>query len=295
MKYYENIFIMNNELLKLKPFSEFFIGIDSDGCVFDTMELKHKECFCPNFIKYWDLQPVSKYAREVWDYVNLYSKSRGINRFLALIEALDRTYEKCDKMQREIKKIDIAPLRTWTEKETSLGNKSLEKYLSENENKVLEKALKWSYAINKDVQDMVYGMTPFPFVKEILKEASSKSDIVVVSQTPLEALAREWEENDMDGFINFIAAQEHGTKKEHIEIIAKGKYKPNHMLMIGDAPGDLKAAKENGALFYPIIPGDEEESWNRLYLEGLQKFFTEDFEGTYEKRLIEAFDKQLSA
>ena len=31
--------------------NEFFIGIDSDGCAFDTMEVKHKECFIPNIIK----------------------------------------------------------------------------------------------------------------------------------------------------------------------------------------------------------------------------------------------------
>ena len=28
-----------------------FIGVDSDGCVFDTMEVKHKECFIPNIIQ----------------------------------------------------------------------------------------------------------------------------------------------------------------------------------------------------------------------------------------------------
>ena len=31
--------------------NDFFIGIDSDGCVFDTMEVKHKECFIPNMIQ----------------------------------------------------------------------------------------------------------------------------------------------------------------------------------------------------------------------------------------------------
>jgi hypothetical protein len=37
------------QLIALKPEKEFFIGIDSDGCAFDTMEIKQKECFevCP--------------------------------------------------------------------------------------------------------------------------------------------------------------------------------------------------------------------------------------------------------
>ena len=34
-------------LADLQPQQPFFVGIDSDGCAFDTMEIKHKECFCP--------------------------------------------------------------------------------------------------------------------------------------------------------------------------------------------------------------------------------------------------------
>src|SRR5204863_6087344 len=71
-------------LRDFKPAKEFFIGIDSDGCVFDSMEIKHKECFTPMFIKHFHLQAVAKYAREVWEFVNLYSKTRGCNRFPGL-------------------------------------------------------------------------------------------------------------------------------------------------------------------------------------------------------------------
>ena len=53
-------------LRDLKPEHKFFIGIDSDGCAFDTMEPKHKECFCPVFIWKFGLAAVSKYAREAW-------------------------------------------------------------------------------------------------------------------------------------------------------------------------------------------------------------------------------------
>ena len=64
-------------LRDFRPSKEYFIGIDSDGCVFDSMEIKHKECFTPMFIKHFNLQAVSKYAREVWEFVNLYSKTRA--------------------------------------------------------------------------------------------------------------------------------------------------------------------------------------------------------------------------
>ena len=74
---------------RFQPKHPFLVGIDSDGCAFDTMEVKHKECFIPNTINEWELQAVSKYAREAAEFVNLYSKWRGINRFPALLMTFD--------------------------------------------------------------------------------------------------------------------------------------------------------------------------------------------------------------
>ena len=76
-------------LRDLKPEHKFFVGVDSAGCAFDTMEPKHKECFCPAFIWKFNLAAVSKYAREAWDFVNLYSRMRGCNRFHAVGYVLD--------------------------------------------------------------------------------------------------------------------------------------------------------------------------------------------------------------
>jgi phosphoglycolate phosphatase-like HAD superfamily hydrolase len=120
-----------------------------------------------------------------------------------------------------------------------------------------------------------------------------KADIIVVSQTPLEALKREWEENKIDHFVRMIAGQEYGTKGEHLKYGAKGKYPDDKVLMIGDANGDLKAAKSNGLLFFPVNPGKEEESWERLYNEGLDRFFAGKFKGAYEKELLKEFKTYL--
>jgi hypothetical protein len=98
-------------LIEMKPEHEFFIGIDSDGCAFDTMEIKHKECFCPNTIKYWDLQPVSKYAREAAEFVNLYSKWRGINRWPALVMVFDLLRERAEVQTRGAKIPEAPRLR----------------------------------------------------------------------------------------------------------------------------------------------------------------------------------------
>ena len=113
--------------------------------------------------------------------------------------------------------------------------------------------------------------------------------MVIVSQTPLEALVREWEEIDLKKYIRVIAGQEHGTKSEHISMAAKGKYHDKRILMIGDAKGDLDAARNNGILFYPVIPGNEDKSWEKFISEGLDKFLNETFAGDYEDALINDF------
>src|SRR5205085_10471008 len=51
-------------MFSITPKHDFLVGIDSDGCVFDSMEIKYKECFIPNFINHYGLQGVSKFARE---------------------------------------------------------------------------------------------------------------------------------------------------------------------------------------------------------------------------------------
>ena len=81
-------------LVDMQPQFKFFVGIDSDGCAFDTMEIKHKECFCPNIINHWGLQGVSKYAREAAEFTNLYSAWRGVNRWPALIKVFDLRSEE---------------------------------------------------------------------------------------------------------------------------------------------------------------------------------------------------------
>jgi len=281
------------QILKdLKPTKEFFIGIDSDGCVFDTMELKHKECFAPMFIKHFRLQNASKYAREVWDFVNLYSKTRGCNRFPAIVHAMKFLRDRKDVAARKVALYDTKPLEEWIKRETKLGNATLKKEV-EAGNKALAPALEWSYGVNKAVEDIVFGVPPLPFFRESLEKMVQKADVIVVSQTPTEALVREWKEHDIDRLVRVIAGQELGTKAEHIQFAAGGKYPTSKMLMIGDAPGDLKAAKINQALYYPIIPGREEASWERFFKEGLDRFFAGTYTGDYEAGLIREFDASL--
>jgi len=272
---------------------DFFVGIDSDGCVFDTMELKHKECFIPNTVQYYDLQAVSKYAREAAEFVNLYSKSRGINRFPALIETLEWLKKRPEVIARGARISVPTSLRRWADAETKLGNPALEREVASNDDPDLRHALEWSLAVNRTIAQMVHDVPPFPSVRPCLEQLKGRADMVVCSATPNEALESEWAEHGIDQYVDAICGQEAGTKQE---ILAHASaYASGHALMIGDAPGDLRAAEANGCLFFPINPGDEELSWQRLCEEGVTRFLTGRFAGDYQQQLLDDFARYLPA
>jgi phosphoglycolate phosphatase-like HAD superfamily hydrolase len=156
----------------------------------------------------------------------------------------------------------------------------------------LKQALAWSLAVNKSIAEMVRGVPPFPNVRACLDRLAEHADMLVCSQTPNAALEAEWNEHGIASYVQAICGQEIGSKKE---TLAAGKdiYKPENTLMIGDAPGDYKAAVANNALFFPINPGHEEASWTRLLEEGIERFLTGTFAGVYQKQLLEEFDSYL--
>ncbi|MFT5526681.1 MAG: phosphoglycolate phosphatase-like HAD superfamily hydrolase [Pirellulaceae bacterium] len=278
-------------MYEITPQHKFLVGIDSDGCAFDTMELKHKECFIPNTISYYNLQAISKYAREAAEFVNLYSKSRGINRFPALVESLEWLQRRPEVAARGVTIEIPESLRTWIAKETKLGNPALEAKVAAGDDEALKNALAWSVKVNEDVAAMVHGVSPFPYVRESLEKLFPLCDMLVCSATPNVALKQEWEEHDIDKYVVEICGQETGNKKETLSNASK--YEANCTLMIGDAPGDRNAAEHNNCLFYPINPGQEEKSWERFFNEGIDKFLSGEFAGDYQKMLTDEFESFL--
>lgn len=280
-------------LFDMKKENDFLVAIDSDGCAFDSMEIKHKECFIPNTISYWGLQAVSKYAREAAEFVNLYSRWRGANRFPALLNTIDLLCDRKEVKDRGFNAPDTKALKEWIEKETKLGNPALEVAVVNTKDPVLTRTLEWSNAVNETVGKIVKGVPPFPYVRESLSKAIKFADMAVVSATPNEALEREWEEHNISQYVKVIAGQEMGTKKECIGYAKEGRYENNKVIMIGDAIGDMKAAKDNGVLFYPINPGNESDSWKRFYEESFDKFINGEYAGAYEEKVIAEFEKYL--
>ncbi len=286
-------------LKDFKPKHKFFVGIDSDGCAFDSMGIKQRECFCPWMIAYFDLQPVAQAARECKDFADLFSKTRGSNRHKTIVRILRELLPSHPMVrERNFKVPQLKHYFAWVDDPASLLSddglkRAIDTATDPAAKKELTHVLEWSKQVNKAIKDIVKAVPPFPYVRESLEKISASADVIVVSATPGEALAREWQEHNIAKYAQVIAGQEMGTKAQHLEYTTKGKYQKNHILMVGDAPGDMKAAKANNALFYPVNPGDEVKSWKRFHDEAFDRFINGKYAGDYESRLIAEFDACL--
>ena len=286
------------QLRAFRPSSDYLICIDSDGCAFDTMGIKQRECFCPWMIAFFGLQPVAEAARECKEFADLYSKTRGANRHVTIKRILtDLLPSHPQAVARGFTVPQHPAYFAWVDDPTSLlSNEGLAGAIATasdlDAKRELEGILAWSERVNWAVGEIVRGIPPFVGVREALEHIGGRADAVVVSATPLEALLREWAEHDIDRYVQLICGQEMGTKAEHIESIG-ATYDRERVLMIGDAPGDLRAARRNDVCFFPVIPGAEEASWAELADEGLDRFFERTFRGAYEDGLLDRFDRAL--
>jgi len=288
-----------SRLTEFKPNNKYFVGVDSDGCVFDNMAIKQEECFCPMMVGYFGLQPVARAARECKIFADLYSKTRGANRHITIARILEELLPSHPMVKaRGFEVPDFLHYSAWVKDPSSLLSMqglrdAVKEAASDEAKRQLKQALTWSLRVDEMVREVVRDIPPIPGVHECLASLQGRADIMVCSSTPLEALEREWGEHGLDAYVQLIASQELGTKAEHLDLATYGKYEKDHILMVGDAPGDYKAAEKVGALFYPIIPGQEIESWKRLGDEAIEKFFSQTYSGPYQQSLLTEFNASL--
>lgn len=280
------------KLKEYQPEHEFFIGVDSDGCAFDSMEIKHKKVFIPIAIKLWKLEGCEAEFTKAAELINLYSNLRGVNRFHGLLLTFEYVEKKMGKTDSNLP--NYSDLKSFVNSSLPMSNESLEKYALENKSQFLEELIMWSVQSDELFSELVEGLKPFGYVNESLEMVSKQADTMIVSAATTAGLNKDWGDADLLKYMTLVAGQEVGGKQEQLKYAMAGKYKENKALMIGDAPGDMKAAKANGALFYPIMPGQEEKSWKQFYEEASSKFFLGDYAGEYEEKLIDEFLKILS-
>lgn len=263
----------------MKTFSEFnknksyLICVDSDGCAMDTMDIKHFNCFGPCMVDEWELSPWRDEILTRWNEINLYTITRGINRFKGLAMALNEINERYKPIE------GIGALVEWAESAPELSNGALERVIAAGGDKIFTKALSWSKAVNQSITALPEeSKLPFPLVKEALEYAHRYADVAIVSSANLGAVLEEWQTHGLLDHVDVIMSQNDGSKAFCISELLKLGYDKKNALMCGDAPGDLSAAEKNGVYFYPILVGKEGDSWREFMDVALPRLMRSDYE-----------------
>ena len=268
---------------------EYLVCVDSDGCAMDTMDCKHIHCFGPCMVKEWGLERWKEPILERWNEINLYSMTRGINRFKGLNIMLTEVNEKFTPIDH------LEDLTAWVNSGAAPSNDALQRAIDETGSPILKKALSWSKAVNAAIVALPEELKKhFEGAKEGLAAASEFADVAIASSANRDAVVEEWTKFKLLDHVDIMLAQDMGSKAHCISEMLKFGYDPQKVLMVGDAPGDRDAAAQNGVYYYPILVRQEAASWAELCETGLEKLQSGGYAG-YEKEKIAEFLKNLGA
>ena len=238
---------------------DYLVCVDSDGCVMDTMNCKHFHCFGPCMVAEWGLEAWKEAILDRWNVINLFSMTRGINRFKGLAMALHEIHNQYTPIP------GIEALLRWADTAPALSNDGVAQAMeaAEGEAKLIfQKALNWSKAVNAAIVELDENLkVPYAGAKEGLAAAHQFADVAMVSSANRDAVEEEWGKFGLLQHTDIVLAQDIGSKAACIAQMLAFGYEPDKVIMIGDAPGDSDAAERNGVHYYPILVGHETESW----------------------------------
>ena len=270
---------------------DYLVCVDSDGCAMDTMNCKHFHCFGPCMVMEWELEEWRVAILERWNEINLFQMTRGINRFKGLAMALTEINAQYTSIP------GVEDLSAWVETTKALSNDALIAAIEaapEGASKVcLQKALSWSKAVNESIVQLPDELkVPYVGAKEGLAAAHTFADVAVVSSANRDAVQEEWTQHGLLEHVDILLAQDCGSKAHCISEMLKFGYEKNHVLMVGDAPGDCDAAETNGVWYYPVLVNKEAESWTELREVGLNKLRDQEY-AAYQPEKKSQFLKNL--
>lgn len=155
---------MANALTDFTKKREFLICMDSDGCVMDTVRIKHSTVMCPELIRVFALDDHADFITAAWDEINLHTITRGISRFESVRLVFDRL------KNRGIEIPGSEDIAAWVDTATELSTASLQRELQKTGSLALRKLQEWNNACNRRIQALEPTFEPFPGVEESLRQ-----------------------------------------------------------------------------------------------------------------------------
>lgn len=190
---------------------------------------------------------------------------------------------------------DVDAFVRWTGEAPELSNQAVKAQWELTGKEIFRQALIWSEEVNRKIEAMPEeAKCAFAGVREALKASHDTADVAVVSSANQKAVEEEWQRQGLMEYVDVVLSQDAGSKSACINALLKKGYSPDHVLMVGDAPGDCEAAADNGVYYYPILVKHEEMSWRRFPGEALERLVRGTYGGAWQEQMMKAFRDNLS-
>ena len=164
---------MANALTDFIRKRDFLVCMDSDGCVMDTVRIKHCSVFCPELIRVFGLEAHTDFITTAWEEINLNSITRGISRFESAVLIFDRL------KNRGIDVPGSEDIAAWVSTASELSTASLQQEVLRSGSLALRKLQEWNNACNRRIQALEPTFEPFPGVEESLRQLHAVADVAV--------------------------------------------------------------------------------------------------------------------
>lgn len=283
---------MANATTGLAPFERrhgYLVCVNSGGCAMDSVAIRHSCCLGPALVEQWDLRRWSTPVLALWNDINQYSMTRGCDPF----KALDLALQEVDAKYTPI--AGIGELTAWVNSGVPRNEDTLGVAAARGHSGILPKALAWWRTAKADIDSLPADrLPPFPHVEEGLAAASEFADVVVISGTGRFIVTSLWSCWGLMRYVGAMMARDCGDTASCVAAMLRFGYAPEHVLLVGDTPGDREAAARNGVRFFPIAVRHEGECWRDLRQEGFARLRDGSYPA-YEAERVAAFHRNLGA
>ena len=133
---------MANALTDFIRKRDFLVCMDSDGCVMDTVRIKHCSVFCPELIRVFGLEAHTDFITTAWEEINLNSITRGISRFESAVLIFDRL------KNRGIDVPGSEDIAAWVSTASELSTASLQQEVLRSGSLALRKLQEWNISLS---------------------------------------------------------------------------------------------------------------------------------------------------
>jgi len=235
------------------------VVVESEGCVFDTLRLRHEQAYLPAFVACFAWGVDRSYCSNLWRRLALDSKFRGQPPARILLAALQILNRHSPSIRRSavLRVLDHYLALPAPDPFTLAGAPagSPERLL-----------LDWM-TMSDGIIEAEMAEHCFSGAAEFLlsfKDSAPKAELLVYGSYSESSTLRRWESAGLGSCFLRLAGAERGEFSGYLRAALKNGYDGCPILVIGTTGMAWQAAQAVGARFYPILPDAEEESWKFL-------------------------------